>query len=206
MVQGIWGQKVGMTQIFAENNKVIPVTVVDVSGWFVLQVKTEANDGYNAIKVGKIRKRYKDMAFDAAWLKSLKTYFLHVREVKVASIDAMEVGAAVALQGALDANQMVDVVGTTIGRGFAGVMKRHGFSGGPASHGSTFHRRPGGISFLRTRGKVIKGKKLPGHMGDHRHTTMNLTVVEVRPQENIILVKGALSGKPGSLVFLRKRG
>ncbi|MGZ6251178.1 MAG: 50S ribosomal protein L3 [Candidatus Chromulinivorax sp.] len=207
MIQGIWGLKVGMTQIFAEDNTVIPVTVVDTAGWFVTQIKTEEKDGYNAIQVACLRKKYKGQEFVQDWLKQLKKYCLFIKEITVTVLpEGLEIGSAINLGTILAINDSVDATGTTKGCGFAGAVRRHGFAGGPASHGSTFKKRPGSMGNMRATGKVVKGKRLPGHMGDRRRTVQKLQVVQVRSEDNIVLVKGSMAGKPGSLVFLKKRG
>ncbi|NBV40266.1 50S ribosomal protein L3 [bacterium] len=204
MISGIWGRKIGMTQIFSDN-KVVPVTVVDTSNWLITQTKTEEKDGYNAIQVGHLRKRYQGQAFDAAWLKKTKVYFDHVREVRVKSLsETLQAGQIVNLQDVLQEKDIVDATANTIGKGFQGVVKRLGYSGGRGSHGSGFGRVPGSMSFMRARGKVIKGKGLPGQMGNKRRTIKNLQVVQVRPEENVVLVKGSVAGNAGSFVFLRK--
>jgi large subunit ribosomal protein L3 len=205
MIKGLWGKKVGMTQLFIENN-VVPVTVINVAGWYVLQVKTEAADGYDAIQVGCLRKRYEQQGFKKEFLKQKKKHFLYVREVAIDKNESLEIGQSMSLSDVLEKKQHVDVVGTSKGAGFAGVMRRHDFSGGPASHGSTFHRAPGSLSNLCSEGKVPKGKAMPGHMGVDRVTTQNLEVVGLDQEKHIVLVKGAVAGKPGSFVFMRKRG
>jgi len=207
MIQGIWGRKVGMTQVFADDNKVVPVTVVDTSGWFVTQIKTEEVDGYNAIQVACLRKKYQGQPFAQEWLKKLKQYCLFIKEISVSALpEGLIVGSDVALETILAKDDSVDATGTTKGCGFAGVIRRWGFGGGPKSHGSTFSRRPGSIGNMRATGKVIKGKKLPGQMGNKRRTVQKLQVVQVRPENNIVLIKGSMAGKSGSLVFLSKRG
>jgi len=207
MIEGIWGRKVGMTQVFASNNNVVPVTVVDTAGWFVTQVKTVAVDGYNAIQVACLRKKYKGQPFAQEWLKKLKLHCLFIKEISVTDLpEGLVVGSSIDLGTILAQDDSVDATGTTKGCGFAGVMKRHGFAGGPKTHGSTFKRRPGSIGNMRATGKVIKGKKMPGQMGNKRRTIEKLQVIQVRSEDNIVLVKGSMAGKPGSLVFLRKRG
>lgn len=206
MVQGLWGKKVGMTQLFVDD-KVVPVTIVDTGRWFVTAIKTVENDGYNAVQIGLVRDRYADKQFDPHWLQSLATYFMHVREVKLgAASDDLTVGQAANFIASLSQGQLVDAFGLTKGRGFAGVMKRHNFGGGRSSHGSTFHRRPGGISHMRSRGRVIKGKRLPGHMGVERVAVKNLMVVKLDPQAQYVAVKGSIPGHAGSLVYLQKQG
>jgi len=207
MIQGIWGLKVGMTQVFADDNTVIPVTVVNTSGWFVTQIKTQEVDGYMAIQVACLRKKYQDQSFAQEWLKNLKKYCLFIKEISVTALpEGLTVGSNVDLGTILAKDDTVDATGTTKGCGFAGAVRRHGFAGGPGSHGSTFKKRPGSMGNMRATGKVIKGKRLPGHMGDKRRTVQKLQVVQVRSEDNIVLVKGSMAGKPGSLVFLKKRG
>lgn len=205
MVAGLWGKKIGMTQVFVEN-KVVPVTVIDVSNWYVTQIKTEANDGYSAVQIGVLRDRYAKSAFSADWLKKPKKYFTFLREVKVdASNDKQFViGQQVDFHASLTQGQKVDVVGTSKGCGFAGAVKRHGFAGGRASHGSTLGKRPGSLSFMRSQGRVIKGKRLPGHMGAVTERTRQLEVVKVHNEDNLVLIKGGVPGKSGSLVFIEK--
>ncbi|AXK60468.1 50S ribosomal protein L3 [Candidatus Chromulinivorax destructor] len=207
MIQGIWGLKVGMTQVFGDDSKVVPVTVVNTAGWFVTQIKTVEVDGYNAIQVACLRKKYQGQSFSAEWLKKLKQHCLFIKEISITELpEGLTVGSSIDLGTILAKDDSVDATGITKGCGFAGVMKRWGFGGGPKSHGSTFSRKPGSIGNMRATGKVIKGKKMPGHMGDKQRTTQKLQVVQVRSEDNIVLVKGSMAGKPGSLVFLSKRG
>lgn len=206
MVHGLWGKKVGMTQLFV-NDKVVPVTVIDTGRWFVTAIKTVEKDGYNAVQIGCVRDRYAEAPFDPHWLQSLSTYFAHVREVKLgAASDDLTVGQAANFIASLSQGQLVDVFGLTKGRGFAGVVKRHNFAGGRSSHGSTFHRRPGGISHMRSRGRVIKGKRMPGHMGVERVAMQNLQVVQINPEAQYVAVKGSVPGHVGALVYIQKRG
>jgi large subunit ribosomal protein L3 len=200
MITGVWGKKLGMTQIFAENNKVVPVTAIDMSNWFVTAIKTPERDGYAAIQVGRLRKRFEGQSFSNDWLSQPKKHFLWVREIKHESAADLTVGQAVSAEIILQVGNMVDVTGITIGHGFQGVVKRHDFGGGPDSHGSMFHRRPGTMSFMHSRGRVIKGKKLPGHMGCDQRVMKNLQVVKVA--SDLVLVKGSVPGKTGSLVYL----
>lgn len=205
MVSGVWGKKVDMTQLFSDN-KVIPVTVVDVSNWIVTDIKTVERDGYNAIQIGCLKDRYVGQKPQADWMKKPSTYFSIRREVKIDSIPAdMKIGNAADFHTQLSAGSKVDVSGVTRGRGFAGVVKRHGFAGGRASHGSTLGRAPGSLSFMRSQGRVIKGKRLPGHMGVKQRVMQKLDVIEVRNDGPVVMVKGSIPGHAGSLVFLRKR-
>jgi large subunit ribosomal protein L3 len=204
MVNGLWGKKIGMAQVFTDNNACVPVTAIDTAHWFVTNIKTDERDGYRAVQVGCVRKRYQGKAFDMTWLKKLKAHFEHVFEIRGDVADEFAIGQLVPFARIVEIGDSVDVVGTSKGRGFAGVMKRHGFSGGRDTHGSKMHRRTGAIGFMRTQGTVIKGKKMPGHMGVERCTIKNLEVIGVDPEKNVILVKGAVPGHAGAPVFVRK--
>lgn len=207
MIQGFWGRKVGMTQIFSDDNKVVPVTAVDASGWFVSQIKTEDNDGYSAVQVVYARNKYQEKSFELEWLKNKAKYFRWVKEVSLSeSAKDLKIGQQFDFSSIVAEKEMVDVVGTTKGCGFAGVMKKHNYAGGPKGHGSTFKRRPGSIGFMCATGKVIKGKGMPGHMGVDRRTSKKLKVVQVKPDDSLVMIKGSMAGKPGSLVFVRKCG
>lgn len=207
MVNGFWCRKVGMTQVFTADNKVVPVTAVDASGWYVSQIKTEDKHGYNAVQVAYVREKYQGQSFQQEWLKEKSKYFRWVREIAVDQIpDTLQVGQMFDFSEVVKEKDQVNVVGTTKGCGFAGVMRRHKYAGGPSSHGSMFNRRPGSISFMRSQGKVIKGKTMAGHMGVTRKTVRNLEVVQVVAANNLVLIKGAMAGKPGSLVYVRKNG
>lgn len=204
MVSGIWGKKIGMTQVFSKD-QAIPVTVVDVGNWVVTGFKTKERDGYNAIQVGCVKKRYADETPQNSWMKELKTYFTHVREIPSAQLpEGLKIGSPVDFFNQLQQGEQVDVLGVTRGHGFAGVVRRHRFRGGRASHGSTLGKSTGGISHMRACGRVIKGKRMPGHMGVARRTMRNLDVVEVRQNGPIVLIKGSVPGHSGSLLYLRR--
>ena len=206
MVTGLWGKKLGMTQVFAKD-KAVPVTVIDVSEWLVTQLKSEANDGYVAVQVGRVKPRYAKLPFSADWIKASKKYFTFLKEVKIkkdGESQELIIGQPVKFQSILSEGDKVDVVGKSKGCGFTGVVKRYGFAGGRASHGSTLGRRPGSLSFMRSQGRVIKGKRLPGHMGNVTHRARQLEVIKVYNDENLVLVKGSVPGKAGSLVFIQK--
>jgi len=203
MVSGLWGKKIGMTQVFDEN-KVIPVTVLDVDHWIVTNIREKDRDGHNAVQVGRLRNKYASQPFSPVWLKELKKYFVHIREIKVEDVTKFKVGKPVDFYLNMQPGDSVDVTGVTIGRGFAGVVKRHGFSGPPGSHGSKMGKRPGSISHMRSQGKVIKGKRLPGHMGVQQRVVRGLEVVRIEPDKKIMLIKGSVPGKAGSLLFVRK--
>ncbi len=203
MVNGFWGRKVGMTQVFA-GTKAVAVTVVDVTQWLVVSFKTAQCDGYDAVLVGLLRKRYASNQFSAEWLKDLKKYFQIIREIKTAQkLEGVEVGQPMSFYETFQTGKNVDVIGYSKGSGFAGVMRRYNFSGGPASHGSKLGRKPGSVAFMRTCGKVIKGKKLPGHMGVERNTIKGLELVKVDKANGMVLIKGGIPGKVGSVVFVR---
>lgn len=205
MVTGFWGKKIGMTQVFS-GNIVVPVTVIDLSRWFVTGIKTEQRDGYNAIQVGLTRKRYEQESFSPEWLKKTNKYFQFVREIrlKTAVAETVKIGQEADFAEHFAEGSLVDVTGITKGCGFAGVLRRYNFSGGRASHGSKLGRKPGSNGFLRARGKVIKGKKLPGHMGVVQRTMQCLEVVRVEKDSKYVLVKGSVPGKSGSILYVQQ--
>ena len=207
MVSGIWGKKIGMTQVFSKEKAVVPVTVIDAAGWVVTNVRTAERDGYVAIQLGCIKKRYADKAFSPEWIKKPKKYFSALREVKV-KLDDQEslpaIGVSVDLSTVLQEGNIVDVFGVSKGCGFAGVVRRHNFAGPPGSHGATMGKHTGSIGSFATQGKVIKGKAMPGQMGAKRDAAKNLEIVRVDSEGQIVLVKGSVPGKSGSLVFIRK--
>ena len=206
MLSGVWGKKIGMTQVFSEKNKVVPVTVIDLDNWFITDVKTKDLDGYDAVQVGYLRKRYSTESFNKEWLKKPNAYFMFIKEIKLEKQpdSPFEIGNQVDSWTVLTVGESVNVFGTTKGRGFQGVVKRHGFKGGPASHGPRFGRLPGALSFMRSQGKVPKGKKLPGHMGVEHRVMKNLEIVKIENEAKVALVKGSIPGSSGSLVFMQK--
>jgi large subunit ribosomal protein L3 len=206
MVNGLWGKKIGMTQVFSEKDKVVPVTVIDVARWLVTNVKTQERDGYNAVQIGLVKEKFAQQAFEGDWLKKLSTYFLFVREVRITEGDSTQfvMGQPADFASILKAGDFVDVFGKTIGRGFQGVVKRHNFAGGPASHGGKFGRIPGSLSFMRSRGRVIKGKRMPGQYGNEQKALKKLEIIRIESESNLVLVKGSVPGRAGSLVFMRK--
>ena len=205
-MKAIIGKKVGMTQIFDEKGNVVPVTVIEAGPCTVVQVKTEETDGYNAVQLGygfvKEYKVNKPEAghFAKAGVKATK----HLREFRTCPECSGDytVGAEVKAD-AFVAGDMVDIQGVTKGKGFQGVIKRHGQHRGPIGHGSMYHRRPGSMGATSTPGRVFKGKKLPGHMGRVTVTIQNLDVVRVDMDKNVILVKGSVPGAKGSLLKIR---
>ncbi|MBN2068741.1 MAG: 50S ribosomal protein L3 [Opitutales bacterium] len=199
----IIGKKVGMTQVYDENNVLIPVTVIEAGPCPVVQIKTTEKDGYEAVQLGfDVRKEKNTSKAQLTRFKAAGTAPLGV--LKEVRGEAGEVNVGDVLTVAQFAEtKKVDIIGTTKGRGFQGVVKRWGFAGGPASHGSMFHRRGGSYGMCQWPGEVLKGKKMPGHMGSTRRTTQNLKVVKVIEEQNLILVKGSVHGPNGSTVVVR---
>ena len=204
MNKGLIGKKLGMTQIFDEQGKVIPVTVIEAGPCVVAQVKTVETDGYNAIQLGfgdvkesKINKPEK-----GHFAKSKLTPKKHLREFRLDSVENINVGDELKAD-TFTAGDQLDIQGTSKGKGFQGVIKRHGQSRGPMAHGSMHHRRPGSMGPTSTPGRVFKGKKLPGHMGSQTITIQNLEVVRVDLDKNVILVKGSVPGAKGAILKLK---
>ena len=203
MTNGLLGKKIGMSQIYAADGQRIPVTVLEVGPCTVLQKKTTATDGYEAVQLGfkaKDSQRINKPEM-GHFKKTGKGAFTYVREFKVVSECA--VGDQISCD-LFSPGDRIDVTGTSKGKGFQGVIKRWGFSGGRATHGSMFKRRPGAIGQSASPAKVIKGKKMPGQMGNVRVTTQNLIVVDVRPEQNLLFVRGAVPGAKNSLIEIRK--
>lgn len=204
MITGFWGKKVGMTQVFS-GDQLIPVTVIDTSCWRVLGFRTKESDGYNAIRVGRMRERYVADSFSDMWLKRLKSYFTLVKEVPVAGdLPALTIGQTVDLASLIEEGTVVAITGTSTGRGFAGVVRRHGFAGGPASHGDEMGKAPGSGGHMHAEGRVIKGKRLPGRFGGTTHTVKGLRVVKFYKDKQCVLLKGPVPGRSGSFVFVKK--
>ncbi len=201
---GLIGKKMGMAQIFGEDGSQIPVTVVVAGPCAVVQKKTKETDGYNAVQLGfeKANPRRLSKAVRMHQEKKGLEPFVHLREFRTDA--GLEVGQLLTV-GTFKVGDTVDVVGTTKGRGFQGVIKRHGKHGGPASHGSDFHRRTGSIGMRTWPGRVFKNTRLPGHMGVDRVTIKNLEVVGVRPDDNALLIKGAVPGARNGLITVINR-
>ncbi|WLD93528.1 50S ribosomal protein L3 [Alkalihalobacillus sp. AL-G] len=200
MTKGILGRKLGMTQVFAENGEVIPVTVVEAEPNVVLQTKTAENDGYEAIQIGfadKKQSRSNKPASGHAEKANTKPK-RYVKEVRGVSMADYEVGQEVKVD-IFQEGDVVDVTGTSKGKGFQGVIKRHGQSRGPMSHGSRYHRRPGSMGATDPM-RVFKGKKLPGRMGGKRVTVQNLEIVKVDAERNLLMIKGNVPGAKKSYV------
>ena len=206
MVTGILGRKIGMTQLFSEDGAVTPATVIKAGPCVVVQRKTVERDGYDAVQLGLVEDRPARANKPTAghYKKASVPPTRGRREVPLAEGgDAPAEGDQVVASLFTDGEQ-VDVIGLSRGKGFQGVMKRHGFSGGRATHGSTFHRAPGSIGQSAWPSRVIKGMKGPGRMGGDRVTVLNLRVMQVDAEQHVLVVKGAVPGAPGGLVMVRK--
>lgn len=204
MTRGLIGKKLGMTEVFSEDGIFVPVTVIEVEPSVVVQKKTSAKDGYDALQLGygRVSQRKLTKPLQGHLKKADKGYFRILREFK-GDTEGYEVGQEISID-MFAPGDFVDVVGTTKGKGFAGVIKRHGFGGGRASHGSMFHRAPGSIGASADPSRVFKGTKLPGHMGTDRKTVQNLVVWAVRPELNALLVKGAVPGNKNAFVVVKQ--
>ena len=206
-MKAIIGRKIGMTQIFDEKGAVIPVTVIEAGPCPVVQVKTVETDGYNAVQLGfgVVKESKVNKPEQGHFKKAGVTATKHLREFRTCPECAadLKVGAEIKVD-TFEAGEKVDVQGITKGKGFQGVIKRHGQSRGPMGHGSMYHRRPGSMGSTSTPGRVFKGKKLPGHMGVEKVTVQNLEVVKVDLDKNAILIKGSVPGNKGSILKIRK--
>lgn len=217
MSLGILGTKLGMTQIFDEEGRAVPVTVIQAGPCTVTQIKTKQTDGYTAIQIGygdvKDKKRklntkegkevnkYLSNAEQGHLAKAGAGMLRHLREYRLADVESFTLGQELKAD-ILAVGQIVDVAGTSIGKGFAGYQKRHNFARGPMSHGSKNHREPGSIGPGTTPGRVYPGKRMAGHLGNARITVKKLTVVRIDTDRNLILVKGAVPGKSGALLSI----
>jgi large subunit ribosomal protein L3 len=201
----LFGKKLGMTQIFTESGDMVPVTVVEAGPCCVIQIKTKEKDGYEALKVGfQEEKKIKNVSrpekgvFEKAGVKPY-------RLVKEIPMGEAKVGDMITVS-IFQKGDRVDVAGISKGKGFQGVMKRHNFAGGPGSHGSMFNRAPGSIGASSFPSRVWKNQGMPGHMGSERVSVKNLTVIDVKPEQNLLLIKGAVPGPRGCLLEIRKSG
>lgn len=203
MSVGILGTKLGMTQVFDETGKAIPVTIIQAGPCHVTQLKTQQTDGYSAIQVGyhQVKAKALSKAEQGHLNKSSTVPLRHLKEYRVDSTSDFELGQQLTVD-CLSAGQVVDVVGTSIGRGFAGYQKRHNFKRGPMAHGSKNHRAPGSTGAGTTPGRVYPGKRMAGRLGGTQVTIRKLTVVRTDPERNLILIKGAVPGKSGALLSI----
>ena len=204
MKKGIIGRKVGMTQIFDEAGKVIPVTVIEAGPCVVAQVKSNETDGYNAVQLGfgEVKENKLNKPEKGHFAKAKLPNKKHLREFRLDSIENINIGDELKAD-TFAAGDQLDIQGTSKGKGFQGVIKRHGQHRGPMGHGSMYHRRPGSMGPTSTPGRVFKGKKLPGHMGSQTITIQNLEVVRVDLDKNVILVKGSVPGAKGAILKLK---
>ncbi len=207
-MKSILGRKIGMTQIFQENGKVVPVTVIEAGPMVVIQKKTVETDGYNAIQVGfakveekKLRKINKPKA--GHFEKGNVAVHKFIREFRVENVEEFEIGQEIKADVFAEGD-LIDITGTSKGKGTAGVIKRHGFSRGRETHGSKFHRAPGGMSAATYPGRVFKGHRMAGRMGNEKVTVQNLEIVRVDVERNLILIKGAVPGPKKGIVSIKE--
>lgn len=205
-MRGILAKKIGMTRVFKENGEVVPVTVVEAGPCKIINIRKKEINGYNAIQIGfekvKFNKLNKPMQ---GYLKKngIEEGFRYIREIRTDTTEGVKIGDELTVS-IFKPGEKVDVIGISKGKGFAGGVKRHHFHGGPASHGSMSHRRPGSIGTNTFPGRVLKNKKLPGHMGNRRVTVKNLKIHSIIEDKNLILIKGAVPGAPNGLLIIRK--
>ncbi len=202
MIQALIGTKLGMTQIFDDTGRAVPVTVLKVGPCVVTQLRTEERDGYEAVQLG-FQESKRLNSPQRGHQKAAGSSMKHLREVETADVSTHSVGDVVDCS-IFNAGDFVDVTGTSKGKGFAGVVKRHGFAGGPKTHGqSDRHRAPGSIGSSATPGRVFKGMRMAGRMGNDRTTVQNLVIERVDPEKNLILVRGSVPGAKQSLVIVQ---
>jgi len=200
---GLLGNKIGMTQIFDESGNIIPVTILKVGPCVITQIKTEIKDGYNAIQVGYSNTSNKSLTqpelghLQKSNIQPLK----YLKEFRVDAVDDFEVGQVLNVD-LLSVNQLVNIKGKTVGKGFSGLQKRHNFTRGPMTHGSKNHRAPGSIGMGTTPGRVLPGKKMAGQLGNKLTTIKKLKVIQLSSEENILIIKGSVPGKPGNLLSI----
>ena len=208
MVQGLIGRKLGMTQVFDEKGSAVPVTVIQAGPCVVVQKKTQQREGYSAVQLGlvEIKKNRSNRPMEGHFRKAGVPVTRVVKEFNFMESEEqpMNVGDKILVQNVFATDDVVDVSGCSIGRGFQGVMKRHGFHGGQASHGSMFHRRPGSIGASAYPSRVFRGKKSPGRMGGKSVKIRNLRVVQVDEENNLLLVKGAVPGSRGGYLYVTR--
>ena len=206
MIQGMMGKKLGMTQIFTADGRRVPVTIIEAGPCVVLQKKTVATDGYDAVQVGFGEKAAHRVSKPQLghFKKAGKGAFATLREFSADNVDEFNVGDEITCGTLFKIGDIVDVTGTSKGKGFQGVIKRWNFAGGRMSHGSHFHRAPGSIGCSAWPSRVFKGKRMAGQMGNERSTTQNLAIVDVRPDENLIYIKGAIPGPRNGVVMIRR--
>jgi len=204
-MKGILGKKLGMTQYFNEAGEIVPVTVVEVTPNYVVQKKVKEKEGYNALQLGfgekKITRVTKPML--GHFKKAGERAFYFLKEVKFDNVEQFEVGQQISVSDVFSEGEFIDVTALSKGKGFQGVMKRHNFKGGRATHGSMFHRAPGSAGSSAFPSRVWKGKRYPGHMGNERVTIQNLKIEKIFADRNIVLIRGAIPGANNSLVIIK---
>jgi large subunit ribosomal protein L3 len=205
MVNTILGRKLGMTQVWSEDDKLLPVTVIQAGPCTIAQIKSEETDGYAAIQIGygDISEKHVNKPMAGHFAKAGVEPMKYLREIRVDDPSQYNVGDKVTVEE-FNEIKLVDVSGVSKGKGFAGVVRRYNFGGGPGGHGSHFHRIPGSVGMCATPSRVLKGLRLPGHMGNVRVTVRNLEVVQVDADQNLIFVKGAVPGGKGALLTVRR--
>lgn len=207
MPKGLLGRKYGMSSLFSPEGERIPVTLLQVGPCIVTQIKTGTTDGYDALQVGFLEKKpgsHANKALLGHLKKSGDQAYAFLAEIGVDDPSEYSLGQALTVNDVFKIGDLVDVSGNSKGRGFTGVIKRWGFRGGRATHGSMFHRAPGSVGASATPSKVIKGRKLPGHHGNERVTVRNLEIIDLRPEDDLMIVKGAVPGSRFGLVEVRK--
>jgi large subunit ribosomal protein L3 len=204
MVATILGKKLGMTQVWSDDDRLVPVTVIEAGPCVVSQVKTVKRDGYSAVQIGfgDVKESKVNKPTAGHFAKAKVAPKANLAEVRLDEGDSAKVGQTITVDAFADA-KTVHITGTSKGKGFAGVMKRHNFKGGPGGHGSHAHREPGSIGQCASPSRVFRGKKLPGHMGSETVTVRNLEVVKVDAEQNLLIVKGAVPGGKGALLTIR---
>jgi large subunit ribosomal protein L3 len=206
MIENIIGRKIGMTQLFAEDGSAVPVTVLEAGPCVITQIKTLERDGYTALQLGFGSRKAKNVnrPMKGHMNKADKGYFQTLREVRVTQADDFQLGQALSAEDIFKIGERIDVIGTSKGKGFGGTIRRWGFHRGPVTHGCKNIREPGSTGCAAYPGRVIKGKRMAGQTGDKRVTTMNLKIMDIRPEQNLLLVRGPVPGAKNGIVMIRK--
>ena len=204
-MKGIIGKKIAMTQIFSEDGKMIPVTMLEAGPCIVTQIKTTEKEGYNALQLGfgEVKAKKLNRPMNGHFEKAETEPKRYLAEVRVEDPSAFQLGQEISVE-LFSKGDRVDISGNSKGKGFAGVIKRHNFAGGPGSHGTHFHRAPGSIGACATPSRVFKGTRMPGRMGNQKVTALNLEVVDVKPERNLLLVRGSVPGPDKGLLVIRE--
>lgn len=208
MIKGMLGRKVGMSQLFKEDGEVIPVTLIQAGPCYVIQKKTLDRDGYVAVQIGFDSKKEKHLSnpLKGHFDKVGKGYFKILKEVECDNLEELNEGDEITIENLFQPGEHINISGISKGKGYQGVVRRHGFAGNPASHGSKIHRSTGSVGCSADPSKIIKGKKLPGQMGNKKVTVSNLEIVDIKKEDNLIAVKGAVPGARGQVILLKKQG